>query len=134
MNMIPDIAKTLGVEIGEKFYAQDTMGDYYTLNGEKIQFYFDMYSLMGTDLASCNSVLRLLLNGTYKVVKKKWKPKEGDTYWRILFSDVDDSFWNGDTIDLTYYAAGNCFETKQKALENSKSLIEKLQSKYEEES
>lgn len=134
MNMIPDIAKTLEVEIGEKFYVQDTKGKYYTLNGERMQFYFDGYSLMGADLTSCDEVLRHLLNGTYEVVKKKWKPVQGDIYWRIVTDDTIEAIsWDRDVLDLTYYAAGNCFKTKEEALENLERISKKLQSQYEEE-
>lgn len=133
MNLIPDIAETLGAEVGEKFYVRNKKGRYYIVGGKKIPFYFNDHALRGLDIASCNAVLRCLLNGEYEIVKK-WKPKQGDTYWRIVGNGiVDATSWDGDAIDLTYYAAGNCFKTEQEAIENSERIVRKLRSKYEED-
>ena len=133
MNLIPDIAETLGAEVGEKFYVRDKKGRYYTVGGKKIPFYFNDHALRGLDIASCNAVLRCLLNGEYEIVKK-WKPKQGDTYWRVLkYGITAATCWDGDIVDYTHYAAGNCFKTEQEAIENSERIVRKLRNKYEED-
>lgn len=64
MNYIPEIAKMLGVEIGEEFKIEGLLGDTrYKLTRENLEYFYDgrWYTISGT--------LNYLLNGEYKLVK-----------------------------------------------------------------
>lgn len=77
-NLIPGIAKMLGVELGEEFKIKGFDGLTYkltdngleltTVDGQKTKW-FD------------NGALNSLLKGKMEIVKLPWKPKKGETYY-----------------------------------------------------
>lgn len=51
---------------------------------------------------------------------KRWKPKEGETYFYIVMSVVDMAAiraweWRNDSVDKYCFRSGNCFQTKREA-------------------
>lgn len=79
MNYIPEIAKMLGVEIGEEFKIEGLLGDTrYKLTRENLEYFYDgrWYTISGT--------LNYLLNGEYKLVKLS-KPILDDIEKKYLF-------------------------------------------------
>lgn len=77
-NLIPEIARMLGVEIGEEFKVKGYGEVTYMLTNE---------GLMATDddqekeWTPANVLFVALLTGTEEIVKLPWKPKKGDTYY-----------------------------------------------------
>lgn len=77
-NLLPEIAKMLGVELGEEFKIKGYEGLTYkltdngleltTVDGQKTKW-FD------------NGALNSLLKGKMEIVKLPWKPKKGETYY-----------------------------------------------------
>lgn len=77
-NLIPEIAKMLGVELGEEFKIKGYDGLTYkltdnwleltTVDGQKTKW-FD------------HGALSSLLKGKMEIVKLPWKPKKGETYY-----------------------------------------------------
>lgn len=77
-NLIPEIAKMLGVELGEEFKIKGYDGLTYkltdtglkltTVDGQKTKWF---------DHGASNS----LLKGKMEIVKLPWKPKKGETYY-----------------------------------------------------
>lgn len=77
-NLLPEIAKMLGVELGEEFKIKGYDGLTYkltdngleltTVDGQKTKW-FD------------NGALNSLLKGKMEIVKLPWKPKEGDVFY-----------------------------------------------------
>lgn len=69
MNLMPEILKKLGVEVGERF---DIKGD------GRIGFvniYFDeTYCLWDKDQKNINEIILLLIVGEYEIIKKPWIP------------------------------------------------------------
>ena len=112
MNLIPMIAKELGVEVGEEFKLQ--------WNGVEQTglFRFTNYRLESKfqnkeDWGEC-SVLTELLNGGITIVKLPFEPKDGEQYWFIGLYDekptVMHTIWN--SADMTHYErkySGNVF-------------------------
>ena len=96
-NLIPEIARMLGVEVGEKFGIKGYKGLVY-------KFVDDELIVNSTDDKGCsgltaNMTLVSLLKGTKEIVKLPWKPKKGDTYYTFeLLGDkwVVRSLWWGD--------------------------------------
>ena len=129
MNLIPEIAKLLGVEIGEEFEA----------NGKTVKFTDDAlihYNCDGEkewwNRAECTLVG--LINGSYEVKKPPFKPKEGEWYYLFMFCGGDfcvasTEFSKYNVQDLTNAYCGNCFRTKEEANNHKAEIYEKLTGK-----
>ena len=92
MNLIPIIAKELGVEIGEEFRIKDESGideDFHRFTDCGLVYY---------DQAMCewqeSARIIDLIDGRAEVVKKPFEPKKGEKYWYV--------WWNDSEIDTTY--------------------------------
>ena len=127
MNLIPMIAKELGVEIGEEFKVEnDVCLHRFTENGLE-------YKVCGVWSACAR--LNLILNGTEKIIKLPFEPKEGEKYFVISIVDksVYPRLWDGHTTDYCYKACGNCFRTKTEAEKHKYEIYEKLTGRKWEE-
>ena len=111
MNHMKDVAKLLGVELGEEFYI--------TYKGEKTNpavYKLTQNGLVCND-AICHIELSMLLIGTNGVEKRPWKPKTGQTCWYV-YSDgsILTTVFNSDfTSDLSKYKLGKLYRTKAEA-------------------
>lgn len=79
-NLIPEIARMLGVELGEKFKikGEDELMTY-SFNSDGLQVtYGDGIEL---PYISTNLVLVALVTGEKEIIKVPWKPKKGDTFY-----------------------------------------------------
>nr|UVX59706.1 MAG: hypothetical protein [Bacteriophage sp.] len=96
-NLIPQIAKMLGVEIGEEFKIKGYNERTYRFDpdGLKVNYSF----LMNKRLTFASVMLCSLLAGTVEIVKLPWQPKKGDAYFTfVLMGDkwgVDSLHWDG---------------------------------------
>ncbi len=94
-NLIPEIARMLGVELGEEFKINLC---------PNVLFKFDMSGVLVQEQgeaswhsANCG-VLQELIYGSFEIIKLPWKPKKGDVYYTFeLLSGkwVVRSFWWG---------------------------------------
>lgn len=79
-NLIPQIAKMLGVEIGEEFKV-----DRYEYDGLTFKFAENMLmsrsDLKGAEWGITYVILSELLGGDAEIVKIPWKPKMYEEYW-----------------------------------------------------
>ncbi len=96
-NLIPEIAKMLGVEIGEEFKV-----DRYEYDGLTFKFAESMLmsrsDLKGAEWGITYVILSELLGGDAEIVKIPWKPKKGDVYFTFELLGgkwVVRSFWWG---------------------------------------
>lgn len=103
MNLMPDIIKSLGLEIDEEF----------TLKGENGLYWYKLgvdgllYRTWNTKFSTCkSSVLEKILTGKDEILKLPFQPKLEEKYYTILFVEgkqdtlkVDWSVWNGSSID-----------------------------------
>lgn len=109
-----EVAKMLGVELGEEFECSD--GYKYILKEDGIikSKYRDSFSTN-----TFSPALVALLNGEMVIKHKPWKPSKGDKYWYITSNGSADYYcWNGDTTDFLIYKLGNCYKTAQEAEDN----------------
>ena len=76
-NLIPKIAKMLGVEIGEEFKVN--------LNGWNNTYRFNNNGLYGRTQTekwiAYPELFCLLTTGNAEIIKMPWKPKKGETYY-----------------------------------------------------
>ena len=100
-NLIPKIAKLLGVEVGEEFKVKDEDGLTYRFTDDGLKITYNG----GVEISniSTNSAFVALVEGEDEVVKLSWKPKKGETYYTfvlmvVLMGDkwvVRSSRWGG---------------------------------------
>ena len=111
-NHMAEVAKMLGVELGEEFMRSN--GYKYVLREYGVtQSKYD--GIMG----SFTNVLNDLLTGKLLIERKPWKPSTGDKYWYISLNGSADYYcWTDDTIDFLTYKFGNCYKTAQEAEAN----------------
>lgn len=99
-NLIPEIARMLGVEIGEEFkikgYDDSNTRTYkFTAQGLRVKLVEHPEATEFNALAAFNS----LLVGDIEIVKIPWKPKKGDAYFTfVIIGDkwgVGSLHWDG---------------------------------------
>lgn len=84
-NYMLEVAKMLGVEIGEKFNIVGNDGDSIEFSPYKITEE-KFVNNMGV---KCPSTFTALLCGNYTLQKRPWRPKDDDEYWFVeLDGDV----------------------------------------------
>ena len=94
-NLIPEICKMLGVELGEEF----------KIKGDNRTYWFDLDGLHSGEYVAedeDDAMLHDLLCGEVEIVKLPWKPKKGDTYYtfdRMGDKWCTNSYWWGDFPD-----------------------------------
>lgn len=120
-NLIPDILKKLGVEYGEKFqiYAYGT--ELY----KGSLFFFDkdygltMVKSNGSRFNADNMIYGIMC-GHYEIVKLRWEPKRGESYYAINIADTTTPYiawhaWNGYVRDYISLQLGIIYKTKEEA-------------------
>ena len=138
MNYIPQVAKMLGVEIGERFTIKEYEGLTYYFTENALMLNHPNYSSFPAyrDLAD-------LIYGISKIVKIPFEPKMGDKYYAITWSrnenneicepTISSIIWNGDMVDYAGKAIGNVFRTEAEAEAHKYEIYEKLTGKKWEE-
>lgn len=122
MNYMKDIAKLLGVELGEEFYLEDiTDGCYLTDGNAKLVFKLSDTGLLRKDKhivsgwIDSTCYLKGVFTGRYTIVKKPWKPQKNEEYYCVNADKSIDTFHFdiSSAWDLISYSLGNCFRTKE---------------------
>ena len=116
-NLIPQIAKMLGVELGEAFKIKgdDELTYRFTNAGLKITHY------SGIKIAeiSANVAFINLVNGKDEIVKLPWKPKAGDEYYSFGCARkewfVRKQQWTNHPLDLALLDKGWVYKSKEEA-------------------
>ena len=122
-NLIPEICKMLGVELGEEFKVKDKQNN--CVSTEIYKFSEDslLYRYQDQDgyYTALSPTLYRLFRGDYEVIKLPWKPKEGEKYWGFWYSSLNDAWvlclytWGNNPADFAFYKAGWAFHTKKEA-------------------
>ena len=116
-NLIPEICKMLGVELGEEFEIKGYKGLVY-------KFVDDELIVNSTDDKGCsgltaNMTLVSLLKGEREIIKLPWKPREGEKYWTFgsvqLQWNVTSYCWYGNPDDVAMFKAGWVYRTREEA-------------------
>ena len=116
-NHMKEVAKMLGVEIGERFSINDT---------EPI-YYFSEDGLHSEELGDwlCGFYINHLLSGEYTIKRKSWKPAYHERYYSVgLGGALEPGDWMNDFLDVALYKLGNCYRTVEDAEANKEKWIE----------
>ena len=115
MNYMTEVAKMLGVELGEEFEVNENESFTCHFTDEK----FSVTSRSQTQLLTSSfveGVLCALIYGGYTIKRKPWKPRADDHYWIVKpDGEMMYSRWYDETADSTFYKIGNCYRTYKEA-------------------
>lgn len=119
-NYMPEIAKMLGVELGEIF-KMTNYNSLYRFTERGLEF-------EGTAGWCLSERIEWLLTGRNEILKLPWQPKEGDRYY---FPATDFQYscpetWDNHPIDFALKEAGMAFKTK----EECEAALPELRKKY----
>lgn len=119
-NYMADVAKILGVELGEEFKISCVNGTYkFTTDGLKFKVREEWIVA---------SFMSDLLTGKHKIIKLPWQPKNGDRYYfpGDGFTITSHSIWCGLTLEYALKEAGMIFRTA----EECEAALPALREKY----
>lgn len=116
-NLIPEICKMLGVELGEEFKIKGYNGVTYRFANDGLRLTHDDGSRKFDTTA--NMALIDLLSGIAEIIKLPWKPKKGDTYYTFeLLGDkwgVRSSWWGGSPDEYALLEKGWIYRSQEEA-------------------
>lgn len=126
-NLIPEIAKLLGVEIGEKFIIENAEH-----NLQVVLVADGLHVTKDDFLGSSNSkLLQNVLCGLFEVKKLQWEPVKGDKYFfpSLPKNCVVKLIWTDNTYDYALKALGMVYRTREEAQEHFAEDYERLTGK-----
>lgn len=133
-NLIPEIAKMLGVELGEKFKikGEDELMTYrFSSDGLQVT-YGDGIEI---PYISTNSALVALVTGKDEVVKLLWKPRMFETYrsFDIVYGKLVVCYlkWTGLPYQYALLDKGWVYRTKEEAQAALPAVAKEIGMKYE---
>ena len=121
MNKMNEVAKMLGVELGEKFNIEG-----YAFNPCTIT----KTNLIDADGSIRDDMLVKLIAGFNTVKKLPFKPEFDDLYWTYSSCGITSYHWKNDLFDLAYYRLGVVFSTETQAIENLDKYSQELKDYY----
>lgn len=109
-NLIPEICKMLGVELGEEF----------KIDRDDRTYWLDLDGLHSGECVAedeDDAMLHDLLCGEVEIVKLPWKPNPGEYYYTYnsLWEIINVS-WRDDLYDLCWQKLELVFRTEEEAL------------------
>ena len=112
-NLMPEISKLLGVEIGKEFIVKNAdSGAHVVLAMDGLHIGYNGY------LERPNgNLLQKVLCGLYEIEKLPWEPKIDEEYFcpSIGIKSVTDFSWTNNTFDYAMKALGMVYRTKEEA-------------------
>lgn len=120
-NLIPKIARMLGVEVGEEFKIKGHEELTYRFASDGLKLTYDN-NIELSDIAAKVAFVALL-RGKDEIIKLPWKPKREGTVWSFCINGDDDDdvlevdwyVWHEDVDDLARLKAGWVYRTKEEA-------------------
>lgn len=126
-NYLPEIARMLGVEIGEEFDIVYETGKKADWGPYKIT-HAGLVDEAGGQPLHIRAFFNLLA-GNYTLQKRPWRPKDREGYWYITCNK--DIYWDyfrtNNLCDLAFLNMGNCFPTKETAEAAVPEMLEKFE-------
>ena len=125
-NLIPEIAKMLGVELDEEF----------KIKGREYIFHFVDNGLIAyRTYENCLAHFLWLINGEEEIVKLPWKPKMYEQYW--TFDKLGQkwiavcSSWEKCPYEILLFDKGWVYRTKKEAQAALPNVAKEMGVKYE---
>lgn len=118
MNHMSEVAKMLGVELGEIFEINRLGSSQFRFKENCFQYFNG--KMWVSDLQT-QSIFHSLFTGQYTIKRNPWKPKDEEAYWYIdEHGNAWTMTWENEYLSnhTNYYKLGNCYRTKEEALAN----------------
>lgn len=116
-NLIPEIVKMLGLQLGEEFKVEGYDELTYRFAGDGLKLTYDN-NIELSDIA-CKAAFAALLNGKDEIVKLPWKPKERDIFYSFSTTYgkwvVRSNMWAGAACDYALLDKGWVYRTRAEA-------------------
>ena len=129
-NYMAEVAKLLGVELGESFeITSNTQGDYHNYyrftENNCLEISDDGVEWKMTTAAA---LLKHILMGDIRIVKLPWKPQEGEKYYvpRIAILPYDRHYcyyWDNSGVDIKRYDMGIVCKTPEEAIKLANKML-----------
>ncbi|MGL4687045.1 MAG: hypothetical protein ACRCVY_09870 [Commensalibacter sp.] len=118
-NIMPEVAALLGVEIGEEFDIPQGIYNPHKITEEGV---FDSNGKIKEHR------MNRLLTGEWTIIKKPWKPKDGDcAYYVDMKGGIHHTIFASDYVfDHALIHSGNGFRTFEEAEANRETIMEKF--------
>ena len=130
-NYMAEVAKLLGVELGESFeITSNTQGDYhnyYRFTENNCLEISDDGVEWKTTIAAV--LLKHILMGDIRIVKLPWKPQEGDRYYFPCPASIekwDYSTWSERDVDYYRLNYGFVCKTMEEAIALTEKMLEAI--------
>ena len=134
-NYMAEVAKLLGVELGESFkITSDTQGDYqnyYRFTENNCLEISDDGVEWKTTIAAV--LLKHILMGDIRIIKLPWRPSRGDVYYMPSVTSIGKCiklFWTGSKNDECSYQQGLVLRTKKEAVELAEEMLDVARKKF----
>ena len=115
-NLIPKIAKMLGVEIGEEFQTKGNSECTYVFASDGLKLTYGGIEL--SEIAT-KAALVALLSGKDEIVKLPWKPKEGESFYTFTAAygewSVSLDVWAEEPCNYALLDKGWIYRTEKEA-------------------
>lgn len=117
-NLIPEIAKMLGVELGEEFKVKGDDESTYIFTDDGLKLTYD--GGIGIVGISSDAAFAALVNGKDEIIKLPWKPKFGDRYFGVFefngkLQICRYDIWRGTIAEEAQYRCGWVYRTRAEA-------------------
>ena len=125
-NYMSEVAKMLGVELGERFNIN--FFDYYDNKyyGDNVYYLCDDGIKLDKDGHACSTadMLLFILCGKYTIKRKPWKPNFDEEFYVVQANgSISRKFWDDCTTHYSYYKLGNCYRTVEDAKADKEKLV-----------
>lgn len=127
-SLIPEIARMLGVELGEEFKIKGDNETYRFTNDGLVFNQMDGFGLESTVAAKAK--LDSLLNGKDEIVKLPWQPKEGESFYTFTAAygewSVSLDMWAEEPCNYALLDKGWIYRTKKEAIAALPAVLKEL--------
>ena len=135
-NLIPEICKMLGVEIGEEFKIKGYEEWFYKFDSDRVlMFKHNDDVKMPVAPVSVYVAFLALLRGECEIVKLPWKPKKGDAYYTFeVFRGkwvVRSVWWTGEPCSYALLDKGWVYRTEAEAQDALPAVAKEMSVEYE---
>ena len=131
-NKMIEVAKLLGVEIGEVFFIREYPSDSkmylkFTKNGLERSLDKDSWA------KAAGWVWEQIITGALKINKLPWKPSRGDVYYMPSVTSIGKYikiFWTDSRNDEDFYQQGLVLRTEKEAVELAEEMLDVARKKF----
>lgn len=123
-NKMADVAKLLGVELGEEFDIERSISNPYKITSGGLE---DGYGNIAPTIFSN------IIKNPNVIKKRPFKPKKVELYW-FIDSDGEARYSENVKLPIDYYrvSLGNCYRTKEEAKEHAREWFDKMRTFWNE--